>query len=201
MKRLPLPALSERVKDHLIQALLIFASVFFAFWLNEARLDSRKDQERVELLEAVVGELQANQAILERWLPYHQELLDRSLSLIEAGPDSTRQFNLGRIGANRGIMREVLTTTAWNLMNRSTVQIELSARLRIIRIYEQQKFVDGALQDAYSFLKERAVIQDVDPAGNFRMFVTLISEIIGQEQALAANLPAVLAELESLGRI
>jgi hypothetical protein len=58
MKRIQLGgwSLSERVVDHSIQGVLIFASVFLAFWLNDYRVQVGERRATQAALEAVINE-------------------------------------------------------------------------------------------------------------------------------------------------
>jgi len=46
--------------DHLIQGLLIFASVFFAFWLNDYRIQVGERRATQAAMEAVINEVETS---------------------------------------------------------------------------------------------------------------------------------------------
>jgi len=52
--------ISQRISDHLIQGVLIFLSVFFAFWLTEYR-ETQEDAETLEIsIQYIASEIRYN---------------------------------------------------------------------------------------------------------------------------------------------
>ncbi|KAA3604703.1 MAG: hypothetical protein DWQ06_04510 [Calditrichaeota bacterium] len=190
--------LNQRFVDHLIQAILIFASVFLAFWMNEYRISKSEEQETNEALESILSETENNLQILERWTPYHLELVKKSNSLTERQIDSIGNFDLGFIiESEKGIFREVLTNDAWNYLNQSNIKVEIEKKLLIAKIYEQQKYVENALKDILEFLKERETFRDSFAKENFMIFGKLIAELYGQEIAMIDSYKRAIQELNS----
>lgn len=65
-------SLNQRLVDHLIQATLIFASVFLAFWLNEYLLEKNEIKYSEEIKNAILIEMKRNLSVLEEMEPYHK---------------------------------------------------------------------------------------------------------------------------------
>jgi hypothetical protein len=67
--------ISQRISDHLIEAILIFASVFFAFWLTEYR-ESRNESSTLEIsLQHIASEMEYNHNRVESIFEYHSNLI------------------------------------------------------------------------------------------------------------------------------
>ncbi len=117
--------LSQRINDHLIQAVLIFASVFFAFWLNEYRIERNKNQYSKQAQETVLKEMQNNLRILESWAPYHKSISDSALQVLEVQIDTISNFVPSRLyDSEKGIQREFITDYAWHLINQLKMDLE-----------------------------------------------------------------------------
>jgi hypothetical protein len=153
--------LNERVVDHAIQGVLIFASVFLAFWLNDYRIQVGERRATQAALEAVVNEVETNRGILERWSPYHREISEKLEAQQLAGGTASGPFNPYAFMDDRGIFREILTYDSWEYLRQSDVRLDLETRLAVNRVFRQQEYVDNAGQAAVSFLSERELF---DPA-------------------------------------
>lgn len=60
--------ISTRIVDHLIQAFLIFASVFLAFWMNENRISNNLAQNTSQAKSTIINKIQSRQIALKKRL-------------------------------------------------------------------------------------------------------------------------------------
>lgn len=188
--------INQRLADHMIQAVLIFASVFLAFWLNEYGIRQEEEERRHTALIAIRSEMQNNLQILERWSPYHQKIAERTEWLLNHHPDSITTFRPNALfERDKGIFRELLTDHAWSYLNQSNIQMEMKTKLKIAQIYQQQQFVQNALNDVFHFLKQRDILREELAYENHILFHSRISEVYAQETAMISNLKRVIGEL------
>lgn len=190
--------LSQRTLDHSIQAILIFASVLLAFWMNEYRIHRAEERVTQDALEAILSEVESNLGVLERWTPYHQSVIEKTQLILENPPEPSEEFSLRSVlEPNRGIFRELLTDNVWNYLNQAQVRVEMRLKLEIARVYEQQEYVEDALKDLFSFLKERETIRSDLAPENWEMFYRKMSEVHAQETAMIESYKGVVARLQN----
>ncbi len=189
--------LSKRLADHLLNALFILISVLLAFWLNEVR-ETGKQKNATELAkQIIIEEFESNLDILNRWLPYHEELLKECEDFIRNKLDTVNEFKLGYFdNYNNGIQREILTNSAWTLIEDSEVKFNIKSRLSINRIYEQQQFVISATNDIIDFLNQRELFDLSKTKENYIIFYSLLAELCGQEKAMIKELSIEIKDLK-----
>jgi hypothetical protein len=196
--------LSERVVDHSIQALLIFASVFLAFWLNDYRIQVGEQRATEAVVEAVVSEISANKAVLERWAPYHREISERLEARLRDGADDDpgqwEPFQPQAYLDQRGIFQEILTYDSWEHLRQSDLRLDIQRRLAVNRIFRQQEYVDEAVREVVGFLNGRELFDPALAQQNHIMFYRLMTELYHQEMALLENYRRFLEEFEGGGR-
>lgn len=176
--------ISKRLADHLIQALLIFLSVFVAFWLNDYRHAQIEEEKSKLALEFVRTEMQNNLRILEDWTPYHAELVARTQNIIDKQKDTLIFFDLAKItDSEKGIFRSILTRDASKFIDGDT-KMDQKVALLIVGTYEQQLYVENALKDVLDFLKEREIYDNEMAKTNYLAFHELISELHSQDMAM-----------------
>lgn len=186
MKRieLGLQSLSERVVDHSIQGVLIFASVFLAFWLNDYRVQVGERRATQDALEAVINEVETNRRILERWAPYHKEISEKLETQLKAVSGGSEPFDPYVFLDERGIFREILTYDSWEYLRQSDVRLDLETRLAVNRVFRQQEYVENAVRAAVHFLNERELFDPEKSEENLVMFHRLITDLYYQQVAL-----------------
>jgi len=187
--------LSQRISDHLIQAVLIFASVFFAFWLNEYRIEKNENQYSKQAQETVLKELKNNLRILEKWTPYHKVISDTTLQVLMTQIDTISNFVPDRLyDSEKGIQREFITDYARHLINQ--LKMDLETKMLINRIYEQQKYVKTAFDDFFGLLKQREKHRENLVKENYILFYQFITEVYWQEKAMIEQYKIVIDKLE-----
>ncbi|TVQ44697.1 MAG: hypothetical protein EA362_09705 [Saprospirales bacterium] len=194
-------SLKPRFYDHFINAILIFTSVFMAFWLNDFRQKQIQAGDSERAMEVIISEVENNLATLERWVPYHLDMLNRLEDLF--AKDSVRFLEFFDpsvlVDDYMGIMREILTRHAQELIKTPNVQFSLQDRMDIIMIYEQQKYVENALQRLIEMSYERAAMDLDRVEETYRVFYAMLADLYGQEEAMIQNYRLRLERLRSRG--
>jgi len=189
--------LSTRAVDHFIQAVLIFASVLLAFWMNENRKEKSELNYAHQAREAIIKEMKWNLDVLERWTPYHELLYKKAQELVSNQLDTVTVFDPGYIiDFSKGIQRETLIDNAWNLLNQNQVKMDVQSKMIINRMYVQQNYVTNALAEVVNLLKQREILRDELVVENYKMLTMLIGELNGQEVAMIRELKLTIAKLE-----
>jgi hypothetical protein len=195
-------ALNERLIDHSIQAALIFASVFLAFWLNDYRHQVVERQNTEAAREAVINEVRTNRDILERWVPYHREVSHRVEARLQDGAgDGTGSFNPYEFMDERGVFREILTYDSWEYLRQSGVRLDLDTRLAVNRVFQQQQYVDRAVRAVVDFLNDRELFDPDRAEENRVIFFRLITDLYHQEVAMLETYERFLETVQDEGRM
>lgn len=136
--------LSTRIIDHLIQAFLIFASVFLAFWLTENR-ESKKMESYLETsLSQIADELEFNHRQVERIFAYYSLLIHEIDSLGEL-PGINLEDHYGyELPHWRGIQTPMLRATAYQTFLNSGINeaAELGLVKSLADIYNVQSVIE-----------------------------------------------------------
>jgi hypothetical protein len=177
-------SLNERVVDHLIQGILIFASVFLAFWLNDYRIQVGERRATRTAMDAVINEVATNQRSVERWAPYHLEISEKVEAQLASGVSESGPFNPHMFIDERGIFREILTYDSWEYLRQSDVRLDLETRLAVNRVFRQQEYVDNAVRAAVNFLNGRELFDPARSHENHVIFHRLITDLYYQQAAL-----------------
>ncbi|TVR67349.1 MAG: hypothetical protein EA422_00495 [Gemmatimonadales bacterium] len=183
--------------DHLIQAVLIFASVFLAFWLNDYRIAVSERQATERAVEAVISEVTANREILRRWAPYHGEMAERVLAWLENEDRGDAPFSPYDYIDERGIFREILTYDSWDYLRQGDVRLDLDVRLSANRVFRQQEYVDRAVRATVEFLGSRELYDADRSYENAVIFYRHIADLHGQQVAMLESYNRFLEEVRA----
>lgn len=180
--------------DHTIQGVLIFASVFLAFWLNDYRVQAGEQRATDAALAAVVNEVRANRDILERWAPYHRDLSDRIERGLALG--ASEEFDPFQLIDDRGIFREILTYDSRELLRQRDVRLDLQTRLAVNRVFQQQQYVDEAVRKTVAFLNDRALFDADRSQENRVLFYRLVTDLYYQQVAMIETYDRFLSQVD-----
>ncbi len=182
-------SLSQRALDHLIQAFMIFSSVLLAFVLNEQRIKHHQRIETERALTSIIHEIENNLLILEKWSPFHQQVLQNTKGLLES--DTLRfikEFNTDVvIGDSTSLMRQFITRHAWHYINEQDINFDLQTRIDVIMVYHQQEYVERSLSRLIDLLFERDMLNPNKIEENYLLFHQYLGELYGQEQAMIST--------------
>jgi hypothetical protein len=191
--------ISKRVADHLINAILIFASVFLAFWMNDIRTERNKIELTKDAKRAILVQFKLNRIILERWAPYHEDILKRGAEEFLKNIDTVSRFDLELIpGLNNGIQNEILMSNGWVLVDDQQINFDIETRLLTNQIYEQQRLVTEATRKITDdFLTQIELFDETKAKANYLMFYSLLDRLWEQENAMIIRLKEAINALEN----
>jgi len=198
MKKITLK-ISKRMSDHLIQALLIFMSVFLAFWLSDYRQKQIEKQQVNTAIEAVINEVSKNKGVLQRVMPALQNTIERTEAFLENSLDTVKGFNEYYLTAGELRFNELLTADSYHYLNQNNIYIAIEKRLLINRIYKQQEYVESAIDELIRFYKQRELFDPDKTTENYIIFYTIIREMEGQIAAMMREYEFALDILRSHG--
>jgi hypothetical protein len=136
--------ISQRISDHLIEAILIFASVFFAFWLTEYR-ESRNESSTLEIsLQHIASEMEYNHNRVESIFEYHSNLI-LEIDSLKNQTDSDWEKLYGNDLTNwHGMQIPMLRSTAYQTFLNSNVidNTEFELAKILADIYNSQSIIE-----------------------------------------------------------
>lgn len=196
MKKIKL-SLSKRISDHLIQAVLIFASVFLAFWLSDYRQKQQEKQQVKNAIDAVVNEVSLNKGVLERLVPALKNTINRTEHFLQYSLDTVTIFNDYYLTANQLRFNELITDDSYQYLNQNNIYIAIDKRLLINRIFKQQEFVTLSIDELVQFYKQRELFDSDKTRENYIIFYSNIREIEGQITAMLNEYENALKKLKT----
>ena len=190
--------ISDRVVDHIINAIFIFASVFLAFWMNEIRIEKKEIEITEDAKKAILTEWKINLIIIERSNSYHEDILNKGRESFLKNLDTINYFDLKLIpGLNNGIQNETITSNAIGLVDDQQINFDIKTRLTINQIHEQQKKLNSAINVIIDdFLIQRELFDNTKVEENYLMFYLLLKELVEQENSMIVRLRQAISEIE-----
>jgi hypothetical protein len=148
MKKLKL--LSFRKKEsflnHLIQGVIVFASVFLAFWLTEVR-ESNKTEKEVEIaLQSLALELSHNHNRIVYTFNYHYKISQKIDSVANHHPDTFEELHGFQLDGWLGVQLPMLRSTAYKTITSSGLisKLNFETQKSLADIYSVQKLIEDA---------------------------------------------------------
>jgi hypothetical protein len=184
------------MSDHLIQAVLIFTSVFLAFLLSDYRQKQNENQQTKNAIEAVTNEVLSNKGVLERLMPNLQNTIKKTELFLENSLDTVKVFNDNYLTNGKLRFNELLTNDSYMYLNQNNIFVEIDKRLLINRIYKQQDYVISAINELVDFYKQRELFDRNKTTENYIVYYRNIREIEGQIDAMIREYSLAINALE-----
>jgi hypothetical protein len=149
MRKIKMPPIKirESILNHLIQGVIVFASVFLAFWLTEVRENSKSEKEVEIALKSIALELSYNHDRITYTFNYHYKISKLIDSIENHNPVTFQELHGFQLKGWQGVQLPMLRSTAYKTITNSGLISKLS--------FENQK----SLADIYSVQK---LIEDAD---------------------------------------
>ena len=181
--------LSERIIDHLIQAVLIFISIFLAFWLNnyQAKQEANEMTEKVKAV--VLEELQQNLIILKRNTDYYKEIYHKSEDFLENGLDTLDGFSIGYFpGYTHGFEIFVLSGHTLSLANDPRVNLDVEDIAHLNRIKEELESFKVTMNDFHNFMNNKRNSDELTTIEKYYRFTFHLSHLSAHGGVLMSNM-------------
>ncbi len=146
--------INQRYVDHAIQAILIFASVFFAFWLTDVREVNAKKNTLNISLEYIASEMQYNHKRIESVYEYHLQILGEIDSIKQTNnPDWGKLYGYMLKGW-KGLQITMLRSTAYNSFLNSNISdvVEYDLQMDLASIYVVQSLIEKSENAMFDFI-------------------------------------------------
>lgn len=188
---------SQRFVDHLIQAILIFVSVFLAFWLNRYQVIYKETYLTTRANYAIMKEMKNNLQILEILHENRKDLVIGQKETLSKSStfEGFNQFKLA--GHEKGFMRTVLSKSALSLINESRVNIDISLRQQLNKVYEHQQVYTKAESKLFDdFLNSFEIHNKENTIASHYIFYSLLGDLWSKEVTLINSLKEAIENLE-----
>lgn len=148
MRKLKIPSIKikESILNHLIQGVIVFASVFLAFWLTEVR-DNINTEKEVEIaLKSIALELSHNHNRIVYTFNYHYNISQQIDSVANHNPNAFEELHGFQLKGWQGVQLPMLRSTAYKTFTNSGLISKLNFEIQksLADIYSVQKLIEDA---------------------------------------------------------
>ena len=135
---------SRQLLDHTIQGILIFASVFVAFWLSEVRENRKNQAIVVNALENIASEMRYNHQQMVRTFNYQYDIFLWLDSIQKTHPRMIAEINMSQIPGWTGPNLPFLRSSAYQTMLTSGIikDVPLNIMNDLAIIYNIQSVIE-----------------------------------------------------------
>ena len=187
--------LSERIIDHLIQAILIFISVFLAFWLTNYQAKQETISATKKAKQTIIAELDANFNFLKRAGEEHRLVYMYQKDFFNNKIDTIKRYSEDQIPKiNRGFEKYLLTNNSLFLANDTRINLDINQIVVINRISEQIKLAQisaDQFTNRYKLINEEKNVRL-----KYYIFYDLLSDLWLKEERLIQDIELTLQNLK-----
>ncbi len=185
--------LSERIIDHLIQAILIFISVFLAFWLSQYQEKQETKRITQEVKNVIYQELSSNLREVEKNEAVHAKICAGLVDFYNTKLDTITQFSLWEMfDKTESIVHRTLPSGAVNLALDHRMELAPFIKARISLVYEEQKKVNEIYQKLFdNFLYSKERFDEKLVRENYLIFYGLLDKLWNREKVLISKMKEV----------
>jgi hypothetical protein len=148
MKKIKIPAIQikENILNHLIQGVIVFASVFLAFWLTEVRENSKSEKEVEIALKSIALELSYNHDRIVHTFNYYYKISQQIDSIANHNPDTFQSLYGYQLEGWQGTQLPMLRSTAYKTITNSGLvsKLNFETQKSLADIYSVQKLIEDA---------------------------------------------------------
>lgn len=138
--------IKESVLNHLIQGVIVFASVFLAFWLTEVR-DNINTEKEVEIaLKSIALELSHNHDRIVYTFNYHYNISQQIDSVANHNPNAFEELHGFQLKGWQGVQLPMLRSTAYKTITNSGLisKLNFETQKSLADVYSVQKLIEDA---------------------------------------------------------
>ena len=182
--------MKQSLTNYIIQIVLIVFSVVLGLYLNGRFEDLKEKKEASKLLSKIKAELNENKILLDSWVPYHGEIIEKldSLSTSEQFVQDFTKDKLAIYAAfNRGtIMSDMPAADTWDIAKSHPiiVNFDYDELLTLSKVYNQQKFTYESIPKLIEFMLSTEFNSKDNAKQNLALFKDKLEDIYGREMQL-----------------
>ena len=182
--------MKQSLANYIIQIALIVFSVVLGLYLNGRFEDLKEKKEASKLLSKIKAELNENKILLDSWVPYHGEIIEKldSLSTREQFVQDFTKDKLAIYAAfNRGtIMSDMPAADTWDIAKSHPiiVNFDYDELLTLSKVYNQQKFTYESIPKLIEFMLSTEFNSKDNAKQNLALFKDKLEDIYGREMQL-----------------
>ena len=186
--------LSERIIDHLIQAVLIFISVFLAFWLSNYQVKKEEISITQKAKQTIVAELEMNLSLLKNNGEYHRLIYMYQKDFFKNKLDTIKQFRWSEIPQYKHRFAEILLTkNTLILVNDTRINLGVENIVILNRLSAQITKTQKAANQFSDFLNT-PINKNVKE--QYSDFYYYLSELWLNEDHLIQNIESIIQKLK-----
>jgi hypothetical protein len=172
----------HRITDHLVHGLLIFTSVFMAFWLSERRETQKNLRVAENALINVATEMRYNHMQMVNTFNYHYTILQNIDSTQNVDPEMTDDAKATLIQGYQGLALPLLRSSAYaSIINSGILKdVPLETANAIARVYNFQNILERLDDNIISVASQDANFNSIE---RIRFLFTIYSEILPELMA------------------
>ena len=179
--------MKNSILKYLGQVFLIVFSVVFGLYLSERIEDNKNEKNAQELFSKINLELNANKKLLDYWVPYHKEIVNR-LDSLSSDKNFTETFINDKSAIykafSRGtIMSDMPSNDAWDIAKSHPliVNMDYDKLFILSKIYNQQKFTYESIPELINLMVSTEFNSRENANQNLQLFRDKLMEIYGRE--------------------
>ena len=193
--------LKQNILKICFESFLIISSVLLALVLNEYRGQLKADEERARAMQMIEVEINSNLDILNKWIPYHNELLvsfDNALSEIAQNPieEDPRSYILHLMP--RGLIQDIISRSAWDSLQQvsGSVSLDMNDAFVISRLYKiQETGVESTMLRIIDIVNSRESMRASNLEETLYIMRSTLQEFVAQEKDLVQRYKQALNDL------
>lgn len=182
--------MKESMLKYISQVILIVFSVVLGLYLSERIEDRKNDKDAAKLLSRIKSELNENKKLLDKWVPYHREIVEKLDSL-----SKNEQFVLSFIKdkstiykafSEGTIMSDIPADDTWDIAKSHPliVNFEYDELLMLSKIYNQQEFTYESIPKLIELMLSNEFNSTTSARQNLQLFKEKLADIYGREMQL-----------------
>jgi len=179
--------MKSRIIDHLIQGVVVFASVFLAFWLTDIRTNKDVRHSVNQALENIASEMMYNHKRIEFTFDYYVDILTQIDSLQTCNPDYLASIPVDALTGWKGVQMPMLRSTAYQSMLNTGIakNLHFETLNTLAFIYNLQSIIEkGDHSYIEKFIIDLHAFDLLKVQHYFKLYVEVLPDILACYQAL-----------------
>ncbi len=182
--------MKKSIIKYFIQVFLIVFSVVLGLYLSDRIEDRKNEKNATKLLSKIKSELNENKKLLDRWVPYHGQIVNNLDSLSNDEKFIKKFINdksaIYEAFSEGTIMSDMPSNDAWDIAKSHplVVNIDYDILLGLSKIFNQQKFTYESIPKLIDLMLSTEFNATETARPNLKLFKDKLEEIYGRELQL-----------------